>query len=486
MENRDRDYIPGQWGQAASSRGTKGRRRSSRGRFPIEAFVGVICVVIVVSVLLTYALTSAYQRSYYSAKLEKQQEKIEDLEQKLAVSGIDPSVDFAKLKVLAQIYEQYSYYAGQKTEEELMTAVLKAYAEATGDLYAEYYTKEEYAQMTAENQGDSQGIGVSVIQTTLNVNGYEYPVFQVIAIYQNAPAQNSELRIGDYVYCIKVDGVYQTVSALGGYTSAINCIRGEKGTLCEFAVFRAKDAGYESIEIGIVRDSFETVSVTGYVSEADPTIGVVSISSFDLTTPKQFKAAVTSLLNQSVEHFVFDVRYNPGGDLQSIKAVLTYFLRPGDLILSAIDKNGAVATSYYAEATNMSGSYASCNVSPAEVGMFANLDMVVLCNGSTASAAEVFTATLRDYGLATVVGETTFGKGIMQSFIPLSWFGNYDGYAKMTTYAYVTQCGITYHDIGIQPAVEVALSEEALSYNFYVLPQALDNQLQTAFAQFQS
>ena len=118
--------------------------------------------------------------------------------------------------------------------------------------------------------------------------------------------------------------------------------------------------------------------------------------------------------------------------------------------------------------------------------MFADLDMVVLCNGSTASAAEVFTATLRDYGLATIVGETTFGKGIMQSFLPMSYFGEYSGYVKLTTYAYVTKCGVTYHDVGIVPNVESILSEEAKEYNFYVLPQSKDNQLQAALAQFQS
>jgi carboxyl-terminal processing protease len=106
----------------------------------------------------------------------------------------------------------------------------------------------------------------------------------------------------------------------------------------------------------------------------------------------------------------------------------------------------------------------------------------VLCNENTASAAEVFTATLRDYELATVVGATTFGKGIMQSYIPLSVFGNYKGYAKMTTYAYVTKCGVTYHEIGITPHVQVSLSPEALQYNFYVLPEELDDQLQAAVA----
>ena len=129
--------------------------------------------------------------------------------------------------------------------------------------------------------------------------------------------------------------------------------------------------------------------------------------------------------------------------------------------------------------------YSSCNVLESEIGMYADLDMVVLCNGNTASAAEVFTATLRDYGLAKIVGETTFGKGIMQSFLPLSILGDYSGYIKMTTYAYVTKCGETYHKIGIVPHVEEALSEEAKQYNFYVLPQEKDNQLLAALTQFQ-
>jgi carboxyl-terminal processing protease len=296
------------------------------------------------------------------------------------------------------------------------------------------------------------------------------------------------LKVGDYIYCIKVDDTYQTIGALGGYTSAINYVRGEKGTYAEFAVFRETDGAVESIEISVKRDSFETVSVNSYFSESNPEIGIIHISSFDLTTPKQFKEAVLDLKARGAKHFVFDVRYNPGGDLQSIKAVLTYFLQPGDLILSSIDKDGNTVQSYVAESTFLVGDYAACNVTKNEIGMFADLDMVVLCNGCTASAAEVFTATLRDYGLATVVGETTFGKGIMQSFLPMSYFGDYSGYVKLTTYAYVTQCGVTYHDIGIKPTSgeEIPLSEEALEYNFYVLPQSKDNQLQAALAQFQS
>ncbi len=480
MENKEQETLFGQQSKPAV------REKKAKGKSSFGALISIACLLIVISILLTYTLTSAADRDYYGKQLADQQSKIDQLE---SAGGIGPVLTegaFEKLDILSQIFHMYSYYAGEKTEEELINAVLKAYAEATGDQYAEYYTEEEYQKLTAENTGDYEGIGVSVIQTTFEANGFAYQVFQVISIYKGAPAENSNLRVGDYIYCIKVDGTYQTVSSLGGYTNAINYVRGEKGTYAEFAVLRETENGVESVEISVMRDSFETVSVTAYLNENNPEIGVVHIAEFNLTTPKQFKEAVLDLKSRGVKKFVFDVRYNPGGDLQSIKAVLTYFLQEGDLILSSIDRKGNVANSYYAEQMLYMGDYAACNVAKSEIGMFSDLEMVVLCNGSTASAAEVFTATLRDYGLATIVGETTFGKGIMQSLLPMSYFGDYTGYVKMTTYAYVTKCGITYHEIGITPDVEVEISEEALGYNFYVLPQSKDNQLQAAFAQFQS
>lgn len=473
MENKERDQV-------------SPKRSNSKKSFSSVAFAGIASLLIVIAVLLTYTLTSASDRDYYGKKLAEQQAEIKRLQATNGVGSTLTDSAFEQLDVLSQIFDRYSYYAGEKTEEEMMTAVLKAYAAATGDRYAEYYTEEEYKQITNENTGDYEGIGVSVIQTTFVANGFEYQVFQVIAIYKGAPAEQSDLRVGDYIYCIKVDGTFQTVAALGGYTAAINYVRGEKGTAAEFAVLRETDGNVESIEISVVRDSFETVSVTSYLSENDPEIGIIHISNFDLTTPRQFKEAVLDLKSKGVKHFVFDVRYNPGGDLQSIKAVLTYFLQPGDLILSSIDRDQNVVKSYFAEPMTAFGDYAACNVAKEEIGMFADLDMVVLCNGSTASAAEVFTATMRDYGLATIVGETTYGKGIMQSFLPMSYFGSYSGYVKLTTYAYVTKCGVTYHDIGIVPTVESVLSDEAKEYNFYVLPQSKDNQLQDALAQFQS
>ena len=450
----------------------------------IHFLISLVCIVAAISILLTFVITNNANRHYYSQELESQQAIIDRYRGNGTSLGGDEIPDFEQLAVLAQLFQQFSYYAEELSEEELLTAVMKAYATATGDAYAEYYTEEEYAEITADREGDHVGIGVSVVQTALDVEGTQHAVFQITAIYRNAPAESSGLRAGDCIYAIKTESGYQNVSTLG-YSNAMSLFGGERGTDVEFLVFRSSGDGYESLPFSIVRNDFESQSVSYTTAENDRSVGIVRITGFDLTTPHQLKSAVQTLQGQGVNKFVFDVRNNPGGDLQSIKASLTYFLQKGDLILSSIDREGTVAKSYFAEAMYFTGEYASCNVSEDEIGMFAELDMVVLCNENTASAAEVFAATMRDYELAKLVGETTFGKGIMQSFFPMSAFGNYKGYAKMTTYAYVTKCGVTYHEIGIAPHVNVPLSEEAKQYNFYVLPQAKDNQLQAAITQFQ-
>jgi len=479
MNQNHFDYEPERDVAEAETSATPPQKRGTIG-----IWLAVICVVAAISVLLTYTLTNASNREHYSQKLEAQQQTIDRLREELGKPKDDAA--FEKLDVLAALFEHYSYYAGQMDEQEMLNAVLKAYAEATGDIYAEYYTEEEYQQLKSENQGDYEGIGVSTIQTTLTVSEYEYSVFQIISIYPNGSAASSDLQLGDMIYAIKSEDTYQLINALG-YTKALSMIRGTRGTQAEFMVFRQNGEDYESLEFSITRDVFESVSVQPFLSESNSEIGIVRITGFDLTTPHQFKEAIAALQAQGAQKFVFDVRNNPGGDLQSIKAVLTYFLQKGDLILSSIDAQGAVVRSYYAEAITLTGEYAPCSVAEEEIGMYANLDAVVLCNENTASAAEVFTATFRDYGMATIVGETTYGKGVMQTLLPLSMLGDYSGYVKMTTYAYVTKCGVTYHSVGISPdeGCEVALSEEARKYHFHLLPQELDDQLQMAISQFQ-
>ncbi len=481
MNYNPNDYTPDTW-----NGGTNGGPRKTKNTS--TALIVVLCVALALSLALTPIITTFLVSGQYRHDLLLKQESIARLEAELAAMNQllelnDGSLD--KLYLLAHLFDTYSYYDGKVSDEELLVAVLKAYSEATGDDYAEYYTEEEFAELQQESSGNRVGLGVNVLQTKLTVDGYEYQVFRIINIYENAPAAGCGVKVGDYICGVKVDGMFRSVAELGGYTNFMKHIQGEAGTTVEFRVFRPQGEGYTMEDFSVVRAPFEAISVSSFVTKADPTVGVVRISQFDMPAPKQFKEAILSLQAQGVEHFIFDVRNNPGGDLKSIRAILSFILNKDDLILQSIDRNGRVESSVYAGASIEVGNYASCTVREEEVGMFHDLDFVVMCDGSTASAAEVFTASLRDHGLAkAIIGEKTFGKGIMQTFIPLAWFGDYTGYAKMTTYAYVTASGVTYHEIGIQPTKEVPLSEEAKQYGFYDLPEEKDNQLAAAVEAF--
>ena len=455
------------------------KSRKPEWRCPVSLLLVILCVTIVGTMLFTFNLTSKWVRAQDSAIIQEQQETIDSLKEAVE------NDDFGKLKVLAELLEQYSYYSDKFSSGQMLDEVLRAYAQATGDNYAAYYTEAEYAELSQDNAGAGVGIGVSVVQEPLTVSGQEFLTFNIITIFKNAPAEGSGLLAGDRIYAVEMDGEYKSIAQIGGYTPALNAIRGEVGSTVKLLAFRADgNGGYTTVEVSVVRNTYTKESVTYRVSETDASVGIVHIAEFDLLTPTQFKQAVRALQAQGIQRFIFDVRNNPGGDLQSIRAVLSYLLEDGDLVLTAIDNKGNHVSPVYAGAVTYSGDYASCSVAANEVGMFANLDMVVLCNGNTASAAEVFTASLRDHKNVPIIGETTFGKGIMQRYFSLAMLtgGAFDGYVKMTTHAYVTECGITYHDIGIAPTegYEVALTDEAKTYHFYLLPENLDNQLQKA------
>lgn len=460
--------------------GSSSRRNGGyEWRCPVSVLLVLLCVAVIGTMMLTFTLTSNWVRAQDSLIIEEQQAVIDHMGDALEGDA------FSKLKVLGELLEDYSYYANDFNREEMLDEVLRAYMKATGDKYAAYYTEEEYEALTRENTGAGVGIGVSVVQEPLTVSGQEFLTFHITTIFKNSPAQSSELRVGDRIYAIEVDGEYKSVAQLGGYTPALNVIRGEVGSTARMLAFRADgNGGYTQLAVAIVRNTYTKESVSYKVAENDPTVGIVLISEFDLQAPVQFKQAVKALQQAGVERFVFDVRNNPGGDLQSIRAVLSYLLHKDELILSAINNKGYTVGSVYAGPVTHIGIYAPCSVKASEVGMFADLNMVVLCNQNTASAAEVFTASLRDHKNVTIVGMTTFGKGIMQRYFSLAdeTAGKFDGYFKVTTHAYVTACGVTYHGIGIAPTegYELELSEQAKEYHFHLLPEHLDNQLQKA------
>jgi len=437
---------------------------------PLAVAVSLIAAFMALAVLFTFASCGLYSIGMNGGILPPNT-------QQGGSSETTPEY-ISDLVKLDEIFRMYSYEGVD--EEAMRAAILKAYVEATGDLYAEYMTAEEYKSYLDDNAGDFVGIGVSVVYTTIEVNGYDYSVLQIISVFADSPALEAGVQVGDCVMYTGVGENKELVQTLG-YTEAISRIRGEAGTTAEFAVFRPdknEASGYKEIEFSIERKAVVAESVTYRVSETDSRVGIVSVSSFDMTTAPQFTEAVDALKSIGCEYFVFDMRNNPGGALSAIQAVLSYFLNKGDRIVSTEYSDGS-KNEYFVKEVKYAEEYEGYNVSKTDIGKYKDLNMIVLTNENTASAAELFTATMRDYGLAEIVGTKTYGKGCMQSIVPLERYG-LDGALRVTSAMYFSKSHTVYHDIGIVPDHEIELSEEAAEYNFFLLPENLDDQLQKA------
>lgn len=383
-----------------------------------------------------------------------------------------------------------------KNNEEATLAAIRAYVAATEDMYATFYDPEELEALLSENNGDLYGIGVQVIFD------YKEYFMEIVLIMPDSPAQQN-LEIGDKVTHIMDDGEKVALADIVAQYKAeyrelypeytdeeinnaacydtfqytVSKLKGPEGTYAEFTVVR----GDTSYEMRIQRAKVKTVSVTCKTSIRDSKVGIVSILQFDLTTPTQFKDCMDSLIKSGCTKFIFDVRNNPGGDLASVTAVLSTLLQKDDVILSTKDSSGLVEVTKVKVVTN-SGDYATCNVTSGDIAKYSKYEMVVLANENSASAAELFTAALRDHDKALIVGVNTYGKGSVQSIIPLYYYGDqYYGAIKLTTKLYFPPCGEGYDGgIGIAPDYPVELEGEAAEVHFYKLTEEIDNQLQKA------
>ncbi|MBQ3228179.1 MAG: PDZ domain-containing protein [Clostridia bacterium] len=422
--------------------------------------LSTLILLLIAAILLTAMSSCALADSYF-------RDENGDL-----VSGGESAVG-GKLEQIINLFKTYSYY--EIDEEVLCRAMVSGMGLAINDRYAEYYDAEEFALMTAENQGETQGIGVTVIENA------EYKCIEIISVLPNSPALAAGVEPGDLIMYVGGGENKESVPELG-YYAALAKLQGVKGTLCEFTVRRGE--GYaEEVEFSIMRDTFTSESVMYHVCETNAKVGIIKITQFDLTTPPQFCAAMDALIAQGVEYFLFDVRYNGGGDLASITAVLSFMLNEDDILIKTRDRSGAEVVTKVAEVKYAPNSaYASCNVTKSDIAKYRDKVMgksAVLANGSTASAAELFTCALMDYGISEIVGTTTYGKGSMQTIFSLEYFG-FDGAVKMTTKMYFPPLSDGYDGIGIKPNLEVELDKSLENKNIYKITDAEDNQIQAA------
>ena len=335
----------------------------------------------------------------------------------------------------------YLYDVDKELLDEMLTM---AYIYSCGDQYSYYYTAEQWQKQQDEAAGKSAGVGVYVTTT-------ESDEIQIIKIMQNSPASRAGLQENDVI--VSVDG--KKVKDIG-YDAASAMIGGEVGTEVVLEILRAG----EIITVTVIRDYYDPQSVFYEMLEGDgKRLGYVKITEFMSiqTTGYQFKNAVEFLTKNGAEGLIFDLRDNGGGDLYAILYILDYLLPEGPLvhIHYAGEKN---PTTYYSGANEI------------------DIPMTVLTNGKTASAAELFTAALRDYNKAQIVGTKTYGKGCGQSGQFLS-----DGSVVfITNYLYNPPYSENYDGIGIYPDHEVSPEEKWEGKNSFLIPLEEDTQLQKA------
>ena len=298
------------------------------------------------------------------------------------------AVDAAVSKINQMHYLLSKEYLYEIDDEQLTTGILKGYMYGIGDRYAEYFDKEEFATLMKDTEGEMTGIGIQVVYNA------DYDAIQVISVFPESPAYSAGVRPGDLIVYVMQDGEKMSVSTLG-YTMALTALQGKAGTMAEFTVFRGKEYS-EEVEFSIERKAITTVTVQHRVHSTDSSVGIIVINSFDSKTPEQFKESLKALRDAGCKKLVLDVRNNPGGELISVCTVLDMLVPEGPVIRT-VDREGNEEVVYTSDKTEL------------------DMPMVVLVNGSTASAGELFAAALKDYDKATLVGETTFGKGSMQT-----------------------------------------------------------------------
>ncbi|MBO7364458.1 MAG: S41 family peptidase [Lachnospiraceae bacterium] len=334
-----------------------------------------------------------------------------------------------KFSRIQQLIDEY--YLFDREDVDFDTGVLKGYVDALGDPYTVYYTPEEYSALMQTTEGSYSGIGVVVQQDTDGV-------ITVVKPYENAPGYAAGIRKDDIIYAVEGEEVTGVDLNL-----VVSRIKGQEGTTVLITVYRPSTREY--LDLTVTRKVVEIESAGYEMLESH--IGYIWMDSFSEPTLSQFMTAYQNLKKQGMTGLIVDIRDNGGGLLSSVVNILDYLL-PAGIVTYTVDSDG-----YRRD-------YRS------RVGRALDVPCVVLVNGNTASASEIFSGCLQDYGQATIVGTTTFGKGIVQSIFDLE-----DGSAlKITVSRYYTPNGVCIHGIGITPDLEVREDPET----------AEDEQLQEA------
>ena len=416
--SNDRKNIPAETDirtDSADEGKGKDPEKNSGGRFSTGVLTGVLVTVLVICGAAGIWKVFAGRGDYTSAS---------------TVSEADVN---KKLDQINSLIEDYYLYEDDIDEDTLIDGIYSGYAEALGDPYTEYYDEKETEALYESTSGEFSGIGATMSKSA------DSDEITVSNVYDDSPADKAGLKQGDVIY--QVDDHSASGKDL---ETVVSWIKGEQGT--EVVLHVLRDG--KEIELTATRDIIEVHTVSSEMK--DNQIGYIAVSEFDSVTYDQFKEALDNLESQGMQGLVIDLRGNPGGSLTTVTDMLKLLL-PEGTIVSTKDKYGNT------EEITCDGKHEFTK------------PLAVLVNQYSASASEIFSGAIQDYGTGTIVGMTTYGKGVVQQLMDL-WDGTC---LKVTIAEYYTPSGRSINGTGVEPDVEVEYEYDKNN------PEA-DNQLDKA------
>lgn len=394
-------------------------------------YILTIIVVVLVTAFLTLTLGNVFlievgQRVVLS---EEAYTEMKDIYEK-----------YAKQESVMEIAKRDFLY--EADEDKMLEGALEGTLKALGDPYTQFMTKEEFEALMQDTEGTYEGIGVYITASDDNK-------ILIVSPIEDTPAEKAGLKTGDKI--IRINGTEYTADQID---QAVSIMKGEPGTSVTLTVQREKDDGSSDVsDISVNREKIRIKTIKPAM--LNDGIGYIRITTFDMQTAEDFKAAYQDLKNQGIKGLVIDLRYNPGGIIDATVDISDMFMGEGVVTYT---KTKAGEIEYFKSDANSE-----------------NIPVVMLINEGSASASEIMAGAMKDTERATLIGTKTFGKGIVQR---VQRFGNDGEGIKMTVSEYFTPSGINIHGIGIEPDIEIVLPEDAPGYgNEYY---DTDNQLQKA------
>jgi len=347
---------------------------------------------------------------------------------------------YAKQESIMNYAKENFLYEADETA--MLEGALKGTLSALGDPYTQYMTKDEFDALMQDTEGSYEGIGVYITASEDNK-------ILIVSPIEDTPAEKAGLKTGDKI--IKINGTEFSAEQMD---EAVKIMKGMPGTDVTLTILREnKDGTKTTSDVVVNREKIRIKTIKPSMLENN--IGYIRITTFDMQTADDFNVAYEDLKSQGMKGLVIDLRYNPGGIIDSTVAITDKFLGEGIITYT---KTKAGEMEYYKADANKD-----------------DIPLVLLVNDGSASASEIMSGAIKDTKRGTLIGTKTFGKGIVQR---VQRFGNEGEGIKMTVSEYFTPNGINIHKIGIEPDIVVELPEDAKGYGseFY----DTDNQLQKA------